>query len=229
MSKKIYAFIFARGGSKGLINKNIKTLGGLPLIAHSIKLAGSISQIDKLFVSTDSEEIASIASFYGAEIIKRPLELAKDDSPEWDAWQHAINFVLNKEGDFDVFISLPATSPLRSKEDVIRCLDNLDSDTDVTLAIRKSDRSPWFNMVKKINNNQIELIFDTPYLKRRQDVPTSYDITTIAYVSRPGFILNSNSIWDGLVKGIEVSKVSSIDIDDKVDFKIAQILFDELN
>ena len=99
----------------------------------------------------------------------------------------------------------------------------------MTLAIRKSDRSPWFNMVKKINNNQIELIFDTPYLKRRQDVPTSYDITTIAYVSRPGFILNSNSIWDGLVKGIEVSKVSSIDIDDKVDFKIAQILFDELN
>lgn len=229
MSKKIYAFIFARGGSKGLPNKNIKLLGGLPLIAHSIKLAKNMKEIDKLFVSTDSDEIASIAKDLKAEIINRPKHLATDNSPEWLSWQHAIRFVYKKEGEFDIFTSLPATSPLRRKKDVISCLNSLDHFTDITVAIKSSERSPWFNMVQKNEDGFISLISKDLKIKRRQDAPKSFDLTTVAYVARPQFVLNSTGIWDGRIKGIEVPKLNSIDIDDEYDFKIAELLFNELS
>ena len=87
---KIFAFIFARGGSKGIPGKNIRNLGGKPLLAHSILMAQSIDKISRVFVSTDDQEIADIGAEYGAEIIERPPELAQDDSSEWLAWLHAI-------------------------------------------------------------------------------------------------------------------------------------------
>ena len=119
--KRIFAFIFARGGSKGLINKNILPIGGVPLVGRSINIAKEIENIEKIFLSTDSNEIADIGSSFGAEIIPRPDYLSQDNSPEWEAWRHAINVVKDKYGSFDIFLSLPATSPLREIEDVQRC------------------------------------------------------------------------------------------------------------
>ena len=98
MTLKTFCFIFARGGSKGIHKKNIKNLLGQPLIAYSINLAKEISEIKKIFVSTDDNEIAEIASSYGANIIKRPLAISKDDSSEWLAWVHAIEWVYKEYG-----------------------------------------------------------------------------------------------------------------------------------
>ena len=111
------AFIFARGGSKGIKRKNLVPFNGIPLIAHSILLAQKLSCIEKIYVSTDSEEIADVSRMYGASIIKRPIELASDSSPEWLSWQHAIKYSVELNGNFDKFISLPTTSPLRIKSD----------------------------------------------------------------------------------------------------------------
>ena len=87
----IIAFIFARGGSKGLPDKNIKILNGKPLIAWSIEHAKSVKRVDRVIVSTDSEEIARIAREYGAEVpFMRPAALATDNSPEWLSWQHSL-------------------------------------------------------------------------------------------------------------------------------------------
>ena len=90
---KNFAFIFARGGSKGLPGKNIKPLLGKPLIEYSIDIANSCTSIDKTFVSTDDNEIAKIAADAGAEVIFRPNELATDKSPDWLSWRHAIEWV----------------------------------------------------------------------------------------------------------------------------------------
>lgn len=108
------AFIFARGGSKGLPGKNIKPLAGKPLVTYSIETAQRCSSIECVFVSTDDADIASVARESGATVIVRPAELATDTSPEWLSWRHAIEWVESHHGKFDGFVSLPATSPLRS-------------------------------------------------------------------------------------------------------------------
>ena len=96
---KTVAFIFARGGSKGLPGKNILPLAGKPLIAWSIEHAKAVKRIGRIIVSTDSQEIADVATQYGAEVpFIRPDELSSDTSPEWLAWRHALGYLREKEG-----------------------------------------------------------------------------------------------------------------------------------
>ncbi len=225
---KTFCYIFARGGSKGLPGKNIKKLLNKPLISYSIKIAKSINEIDKCFVSTDCEEIAKISESNGAIVIKRPKELSQDNSPEWKAWEHAINWTYERYGTFTKFLSLPATAPLRSKNDVVKCLNALKSDRDVIITMTEASRNPWFNMVKRKDNQYIELVLTSKNtISRRQDAPEVYDLTTVAYVLNPEFILNNDSIWDGKVKGISVPKERAIDIDNEFDFKVAEMLLEE--
>ena len=93
-----FAFIFARGGSKGLPGKNIKELVGKPLLQYSIDTALAIDEIEKVFVSTDDVDIANCAKQCGAIVIDRPAELATDQSPEWLSWRHAIDWVTEQYG-----------------------------------------------------------------------------------------------------------------------------------
>ncbi len=227
---KTFCFIFARGGSKGLPKKNIKPLLNKPLISYSIKIAKEISEIDKLFVSTDCKEIAKIAESKGAIIINRPKEIAQDNSPEWIAWQHAINWTYERYGTFTKFLSLPATAPLRSKIDVLNCLNAFKSSNDVIITMTESSRNPWFNMVKKNDDKTIDLVLkNTNKISRRQDAPVVYDLTTVAYVLNPNFILNNDSLWDGKVKGVFIPKERAIDIDDEFDFKVAEMMLGDKN
>lgn len=230
MNQKTFCFIFARGGSKGIPKKNIKNLLGQPLIAYSINLAKEIQEIEKIFVSTDDKEIAETASSNGANVIKRPLCISKDDSPEWLAWAHAIEYVNKNYGNFSKFLSLPATAPLRSKSDVIKCLEKYQSKNDVIITMTEANRNPWFNMVKKNQHDLLELaVRSSKGLFRRQDAPLVYDLTTVAYVLNPNFILENKSIWDGDVKGIYIPKERAIDIDTEYDFKIAEYLLTKAN
>ncbi len=225
MNKRIFSFVFARGGSKGIPKKNLLMIDGIPLLGHSIKMSKSIGAVEKTFVSTDCNEIARIGQEYGAEIIKRPKELAKDDSPEWLSWKHAVNFATKVHGDFDIFLSLPTTSPLREYLDIYNCLEKItEPNVDSVITICKSNRSPWFNMVSK-KNELLKLLIKDKKIFRRQDVPKSYDITTVAYVLKTDFIRNANNIWEGNVCGVEVPQERSIDIDNYLDYKIANFLF----
>jgi N-acylneuraminate cytidylyltransferase len=221
---KTFAFIFARGGSKGVPGKNIRILDGKPLLAHSIMVAQDIVEVSRIFVSTDDQDIADVGIKYGAEIINRPTELAQDDSPEWLAWLHAIEWLESKGEYFDRFVSLPTTSPLRNKSDVINCLNLLDKQTDVVVTMTDTSRSPYFNMVTE-ENSYIKLLNESKEdYSRRQDVPLAYDMTTVAYVSRPDFIKNNNKIFDGKVKAVIIPKERAVDIDDEIDFEIAKML-----
>ena len=220
--KKTLAFIFARGGSKGLPLKNQLILNGHPLIAYSIYIAKINPNINDVYVSTDSNKIARIAKEYGAKVINRPESLAKDNSPEYLSWKHAIQEIYNKEGVFDIFISLPPTSPLRSLEDTQKCLKAFNRNEETIITITPSNRSPWFNMVSMDNEKNLSILSKGNKINRRQESPKSFDITTVAYVAEPNFILSSSSIWDKKVKGVIIPKERALDIDDKYDFLIAE-------
>lgn len=224
MSQRTFAFIFARGGSKGLPGKNIKELGGIPLLAHGIRLANAMDRVERVFVSTDDAQIAAVATQYGAEVIDRPAALATDTASEWMAWRHAIEHVRIRGLDFDTFLSLPATSPLRNAQDIDNCLDALDADADVVITVTPAARSPYFNMVSTDSAGLAHVVLGTAEFKRRQDVPTVYDITTVAYVARPDFILSQERLFAGRVRPVVVPKERAVDIDDEYDFKVAQAL-----
>ena len=223
---KAVGFIFARGGSKGLPGKNIRLLAGKPLIAWSIEHARAVQRIERVIVSTDSQEIADIASEFGAEVpFLRPKELAQDDSPEWPAWQHALNYLKETEGFLpQLMVSIPATAPLRSILDINNCLDEYAKGyVDIIITVTEAHRSPYFNMVKKNSNGTVDLVIPpVSVLTRRQDAPVVYDMATVAYVLKPEFVLCHESIFEGRVGMVEVPRERAIDIDTLIDFKMAE-------
>ena len=222
---RIFAFIFARGGSKGVPGKNIKDMCGKPLIAYSIEIAQAIDSIEKIFVSTEDDNIATVAKEFGADIIPRPHNLAQDDSPEWLAWQHAVKWLEEKGESFDIFLCLPTTSPLRKTKDVISCLHCLNEKSDAVITMTKASRSPWFNMVQQDRDGYVKILMENDKtFVRRQEVPKVYDMTTVAYVTRPEYIINSKSIFDGQVKAVMVPPERAIDIDTELDFLLAELL-----
>jgi len=223
----VYAFIFARGGSKGLPRKNIKLLSGKPLINYSIETALQVEEIDNVFVSTDDSEIADVARKAGAIIIDRPAELAQDNSPEWLAWQQGIEWVEKHYGVFDEFVSLPATSPLRNVNDVSHALaERRKKNADFCISVTEANRSPYFNMVKINEDGFVELANkpESGTVFRRQDTPELFDVTTVAYVSTPAFIMNNKGLFDGDIVSVEVPKERAVDIDDIYDFMFAEVL-----
>ena len=224
---KVNAFVFARGGSKGLPRKNILPIGGLPMIVHGIRLAQSLESVERVYVSSDCEEILKIAEDAGAEVIIRPEELASDSAPEWLAWQHAIKTAQTRHGSFDHFLSLPPTAPLRSFEDVQKCLDALQEHIDIVITMSPARRSPWFNMVKETSDGSIDLLIKQDSVFRRQDSPTCFDMATVAYAAKADFILSSKRIWDGKVAGVEVPVERALDIDTPFDYAIAQFAMDK--
>lgn len=226
---KISAFIFARSGSKGVPGKNIRSFAGKPLIAWSIEQALAVKSIDEVIVSTDSEEIASIALEYGAKIpFIRPKDLATDDSPEWLSWRHALGSIQDIRGALpELMVSIPTTSPLRLPDDIQGSIDEfLTHDCDAVITTTEAHNNPYFNMIKLKENNEAELVINPNLLLAgRQKAPKVYNMTTVAYVVRPEFVLNHNSIFEGRVRAVNIPVERSIDIDTVFDFNIAEYLF----
>jgi N-acylneuraminate cytidylyltransferase len=225
----ISAFIFARGGSKGLINKNLKDFHGKPLIGWAIECALSLKCIDSVIVSTDSLDIANVSKSFGALVpFMRPKKLAKDDSPEWMAWRHALEFVSKEFGSLpEAMLSLPTTAPLRSSIDVQNCLDLYEKEKpDAVITVTESHRSPFFNMVKKNEDGSACLVCDREdQITRRQDTPNVYDMTTVAYVVNSQFVMQRDSLFAGKVMCVDVPIERAIDIDTQLDFDIAKFLY----
>jgi CMP-N-acetylneuraminic acid synthetase len=227
------AFIFARGGSKGILKKNLQIIGGLPLIGHAIRCGLESRYINRMIVSTDSEEIAEISRDLGAETpFMRPELLATDSSSELLSWRHAIQAMPEY---FAVescppFISLPATSPLRTASDVDNAIEKYCSShlqKDVLLAISKSRRNPYLNMVTIGDDDLVHIVNDNSKATRRQDVPDVYDISTAIYVANSNYVLSCQRIIDGRVGYIEIPPERAIDIDDEYDLHLARLLLEQ--
>ena len=161
---KILALIPARGGSKGLPNKNIREFGGLPLIAHTIKTAINCKFFNKIVVSTDSDKIASISKKHGADIpFIRPQELSTDDSTTLSVVKHAISFFLEKKEIFDAVIVLQPTTPFREVKVLNTALEKfLETTPDSVVSICKSGENPYWSK-KIVNGNLVPVIEDNLY------------------------------------------------------------------
>ena len=225
----VYGAVFARGGSKGVPGKNLRQIAGTSLLELSVAVGLASEGIDRMFCSTDSDEIATEAMRLGAEVpFRRPETLAQDDSPEWTAWQHLARF-LTQQGasEADVLVSLPATSPLRACEDVENALELFRHGTfDLVLGISESTRSPWFNMVVREPTSEVSLLagVEGERITRRQDAPAVFDVTTVVYVTTLGFVINSQGLFDGTVGSVVIPRERAIDIDTGFDLEIADYL-----
>jgi N-acylneuraminate cytidylyltransferase len=225
----VVALIPARGGSKGVPRKNIRPLAGKPLIAYAIETARASQLIERVVVSTDDAEIADVARRYGADVpFMRPAELARDDSPEWLTWQHAVRTLQASEGgrSIDAFVCVSPTSPLRAVQDVDACIQMLlDTDSDMVITVSRSERNPYFNMVVLDADGCARLVIkpERP-IYRRQDAPVVYDITTVAYAFCPAFVLRSTFEFDGNVRAVVVPAERAVDIDTELDFAFAEFL-----
>lgn len=223
------AFIFARGGSKGLPGKNIRPLVGKPLIGWAVEQALSVDRIGRVIVSTDSPEIAEVARSHGAHVpFLRPDELARDGTPEILAWRHALNHMRETEGVMpEPFISVPTTAPLRRPEDIDACITEYErSGADVVLTVAPGHRNPWFNMVQCQPDGTYDLAMNggRSTITRRQDAPEMFDITTAAYVVRPSYVMTQERLLAGRVSAVILPVERSMDIDTLHDFEIAEFL-----
>lgn len=211
--------------------KNLRSVGGLSLLGRAVVTAQRTPGIDRVIVSTDDAEIAEHALDLGAEVPElRPGHLASDGASELDAWKHAIGWFSDRDGrpDFDTFVSLPPTAPLRTPDLVKGCIDLLDADCDMVVTGSPSARHPAFNMVSRDENGLVTLASPpASKLTRRQDVAPLYDLTTVAYVSRPSHVLAITSVLEGRVRMLAIDRRSAVDIDDEFDLEVARLLCDE--
>ncbi len=229
MSPHVVAFVFARGGSKGLPDKNLRPLGGKPLVAWAIETARASGHIDRVVLSTEDQRIAEVGRAHGAEVpFLRPAELAGDEAPEWLAWRHAIDALESVPGarPIDAFVSLSPTAPLRAVEDVDRCIETfLAADCDIVITATPARRNPYFNMVVRDADGAAALAAQPQRkIHRRQSAPEMFDMTTVAYVARPGFIRAADDIFDGRVRAVVVPPERAVDIDTELDLRFAEFL-----
>lgn len=225
---KTYAFVFARGGSKGLPGKNLMKIDGVSLIGRAVRIALEVPEIEKVIVSTDDPAIASEAVAHGAIApFLRPVELASDTSPEWASWRHAVRH-LHENGDpFDRFVSVPATAPLRLARDVRNAIQIFEtSDCDLVMSMTEAERSPYFTIVSEQEDGFFlpAMRMEKP-IHRRQDAPVVFDVTPVAYVTTPAHIERAFGYYDGRIKANFVPRERAVDIDTEVDLEVARALF----
>jgi N,N'-diacetyl-8-epilegionaminate cytidylyltransferase len=219
------ALICARKNSKGLFGKNLRLLGGVPLIVHSINTAQQIPLIDRIYVSTDCPIIAETALNSGAEVpFLRPGDLAEDTSSEWLVWRHAIKHFFDDKA--SPMVVLPPTGPLRTLKDVSKAINLFnENNCDIVITTVASHRNPNFNMVRSGDNGMVSLAQPSPSTYyRRQDAPEYFDITTNCYVVNPTFVMEKSGIFDGVVKQIVVLPENAVDIDSQLDLDWAEFL-----
>ena len=224
----LLAVIPARGGSKGLEGKNIKPFFGLPLIAHSIKLAQMSSLIEQCIISTDSSEIADVARAHGGNVpFMRPPDLALDDSPMWPTLRHALLQMEEIENRrFQSLLLLDPTSPGRTPEDIAAAVALLDADPQANgvVAVSEPHFNPRWVCVEERNGYMVPS-FDSHAYTRRQDVPVTYRINALLYLWRRDFLINhlaAPPMDQARYRMLVVPEDRAIHIDELRDFKAAE-------
>ena len=221
-SMRVLALIPARGGSKGIKDKNIIPLNGKPLIAYTIEAAKKCDLIDAILVTTDSGTIARISTQYGARTpFLRPKELAEDRSKTVDAVVHAINWLKNNGEQFDVLILLQPTQPLRTESDITGALELfLNTGCGSVAGICEISDPPVF-MRKRTASGFLEKYLPASSTVRRQDMEKLYRVNGAVYVNLIKKINETTSFNDNEF-GYVMTRESSIDIDEPNDLIVAE-------
>jgi len=221
-NKTFLAIIPARGGSKRLPCKNILGLNGKPLIAYSIESGLNSKYIDKVVVSSDDDEILTISKRYGAVTINRPNELASDTATTFDAIKHTVD---NCEK-YDYIVLLQPTSPLRDEKHIDKAIELLElKKSDAVVSVCKMDHSPLWSNTLSDSLSMTGFLKDEALNQRSQDLEEYYRINGAIYICNTGKLLEEESFFlKEKIFAYKMDRESSIDIDTKIDFKMAEIL-----
>jgi CMP-N,N'-diacetyllegionaminic acid synthase len=228
--KRVVAVIPARGGSKSIPGKNIKPLGGKPLLAWSIEVARQVNEIDRVILSTDDAEIASVGRAHGAEVYARPKHLATDEALVIDALKDLLH-TLQSEGDLPEWVVLlEPTCPLRSPDDVRDCLRLLATGSyDSVATFKDAELNP--HRAWRLTDGVPEVFVPgaIPWLPR-QKLPIAYQLNGAVYVFRASLLeQEAKSLLVGRLAAVLMPRDRSQDIDDSVDFMIAEALLGKMN
>jgi len=222
--------ICARGGSKGIPRKNVRRVGGKPLIVHSIEHALGWQRTTDVVVSTDDEDIRDVAREHGADApFIRPAELATDDAAKLPVIKHAANKMeRRRERQYEYVVDLDATAPLRIIEDIENCFQMADSD-DVSnvYTVTEADKNPYFNMVELDDDGYAHLskqLDDS--VVRRQDAPIVYAMNASVYVYRREFLSETDSVHGDRTKVSVMPPERSVDIDTPLDLQFVKYLME---
>ncbi len=224
----ILCTICARGGSKGVKNKNIKEINKKPLIAYTIEQAKASKLFEHIVVSTDSDAIAQVATQYGAEIFfKRSAEMASDTAGKLDVIRDA--FIRSEKHygkKYDYLIDLDATAPLRDVEDIINSFHQfLEDDNDNLITAMPSRRSPYFNLIEQDKNGKVYLSKTLDKnIVRRQDAPKSYDMNASIYIWKREIILHEKALFLDKTGLYVMPEERSIDIDTPLDYEFVEFM-----
>ena len=223
---KVICVIPARGGSKGILRKNIKKFAGKPLIAYTIEQARQSKYIDRIIVSTEDNEIANIAKQYKAEVpFMRPKYLAGDNVASVEVLLHLTNWMQKYEKfDFNILVMLHATAPLRDVIDIDACIKMLvEKKADNVFSVTEAQRNPYFNMVEVDKRGRV-VLSKKGFFVSRQTAPKVYDMNASVYVWWKDILKKEKKIFLKNSKIYIMSKDRSVDIDDDLDFRIAEFL-----
>ncbi|HDK7155683.1 TPA: acylneuraminate cytidylyltransferase family protein [Clostridium botulinum] len=223
---KNIAIIPARSGSKGLKDKNIKLLNEKPLIAYTIEAAQKSNLFDEIFVSTDSKEYARISVEFGASVpFLRNEKLSSDTASSWEVVKDVLMNYEKYGEQFDTVALLQPTSPLRNFNDIINAYDEMKlKNANAVVSICETDHSPlWCNTLSK--GNSLENFLNQDLMKKpRQSLPIYYRINGALYIIKTDYLMSTENIYKEKCYAIVMPKENSVDIDDAIDFKIAEAL-----
>tara|TARA_Y100000813_G_scaffold105027_1_gene75012 strand:- start:937 stop:1635 length:699 start_codon:yes stop_codon:yes gene_type:complete len=227
-NKQILCTICARGGSKGLPNKNLLKIGDKSLIGHTLTQAKAIDAIDCIIVSSDSNEILKEGEIYAADILlQRSAKLASDDAGKIDAIIDCLNHAeSNFNKHFDYVIDLDVTSPLRNLIDIENCLEfTKDQGFKNLITVTNSKKNPYFNQIE-ITNEGPQLVKSGHNIKGRQSAPKVYDMNASIYVWSRDFLINEKTLFSRDTIVYDMPEERSLDIDNELDFKIVKHLIE---
>lgn len=223
--------ICARGGSKGVPRKNLRSLHGKPLIVHTIECARGCQDLDRVVISTDDEEIALVARQNGADVpFMRPAHLAQDDSSKWDVFKHLVETLESQDGlRVDVLVDLDTGVPLRQAEDISNCVRLLlENEADVIVTAYIPDRNPYFNMVEVAKDGyaRVSKPLSVP-ITRRQAAPEVYALSPAVYAIRRDALWNYEHWALSRMMISILPRERAIDIDTEVDFRFVEFLMEK--
>lgn len=225
---KTLVIIPARGGSKGIPHKNIKPLGGKPLICRAIDNARAVADDTDICVSTDDAEIIRTVEDYGLKVpFVRPDYLASDTAGTYEVLLHALDLYEKLGRHYDIVLLLQPTSPFRRDEDIRSALNLYSPDIDMVVSVKPAAANPYYNCFEEDADGFLcHSKGDGKYV-RRQDAPAAWEYNGAIYVINPDSLKRSPLSRFRHVRKFVMDDLHSLDLDTPLDWKIAELLLSE--
>ncbi len=226
---KTLVLLPARGGSRGIPHKNIRLLGGKPLIGYAIETARQVADDEDICLSTDDEAIARMAERYGLKVpFLRPAELATDTAGTYDVILHALDHYRRRGMEYDTLILLQPTSPFRRAEDVRRCMARYErGDCEMVVSVRQAAANPYYDCVEPDRAGYLHPSKGDGHYTRRQELPPVYQYNGAVYVMQVAALRERSYTAFQRVGFVEMDPLRSLDLDTPLDWRMAELLLDE--